>query len=94
MRNILAVFLLFLMTGMLGAHAGGIPSDGELARRVKASLSATIGVRARQIEVIVLDGVVTLNGRAASAAAREAAINAAERAPGVRAVASNLSVGG
>ncbi len=93
MKKTLAGFLLVFLTGMLSAHAADVPSDTEITRRVKASLNATIGVRARAIDIVVLDGVVTLNGRVATNAAREAAANATERAIGVRAVSNNLSVG-
>jgi osmotically-inducible protein OsmY len=86
-----------LAAGMLNAHAAGTPvrapSDTELARRVSGVLNATIGVRSREIEVIVLGGVVSLYGQVATSAAREAAISATERTPGVRGVADNLSIG-
>ena len=93
MQKILAAILLVFITGMLSAHAAGVPTDTEVTRRVRGSLAATIGVRAREIEILVLDGTVTLNGRVATPAAREAAENATERTPGVRAVSNNLSVG-
>ena len=90
MRNTLAV-LLFLIA--CAAQAAG-PSDNELTRRVKGTLTATIGAPARAIEIIVLDRSVALHGRVPSQSVREAAIAAAERTPGVRSVADNLSVGG
>ena len=77
---------------MLDAHAAGAPSDMELAKRVKGTLNAAIGIRAREIDILVLDGVVSLYGQVATPAAREAAISATARTPGVRAVADNLSV--
>ena len=81
-----------LAAGMFNAHAAGVPTDGELAKRVKSTLNATIGVRARDINIIVLDGVVSLYGQIATPAAREAAVNATGRTPGVRGVTDNLSV--
>ena len=93
MRNTLAALLFIFIAGMLDVHAAGVPSDNELTRRVKTALNATIGSRARDIEIIVLGGVVSLHGRLATAAARDAAVSATERTPGVRGVADNLSVG-
>ena len=85
-----------LAAGMLNAHAAGTPSrapsDTELTRRVIGVLNATIGVRSREIQVISLGGVVSLYGQVTTPAAREAAVNAAERTPGVRSVDDNLSV--
>ena len=96
MRTTLAAVFLMLAAGMFNAHAAGVParapSDPELARRVTGVLNATLGVRAREIEVIVLGGVVSLYGQVATNAARGAAISATERTPGVRGVADNLSV--
>ena len=96
MRKTLAAVFLMLAAGMFNAHAAGAqtqaPSDTELTRRVVGMLNAAIGVRSREIEVIVLGGVVSLYGQVATAAAREAAISATERTPGVRGVADNLSV--
>lgn len=94
MRTSLAAVFLMLAASMLDAHAAGVPTDSELTNRVKSALSATIGVRARDIDIVVLGGVVSLYGKVATAAAREAAVNATERTPGVRGVADNLNVGG
>lgn len=91
MRNLLAA-LLFLIAG--AAQAAGPLTDHELTKRVKGALGATLGVPARDIEIIVLDRTVSLNGRVPSQSVREAAISAAERTPGVRGVTDNLSVGG
>src|SRR5258706_12441246 len=95
MRTLLAVLLLSFSFGMLSAHAAGAPSpsDSELTRRVKGALNAAIGAPAREIQIVVSDGMVSLQGRVATAAAREAAVIAAGRTPGVRGVAENLSVG-
>jgi len=93
MRTTLAAVFLILAAGMLDAHAAGAPTDVELTKRVMGSLNATIGVRSREIQVVVLGGVVSLYGQVATSAARQAAVNATERTPGVRGVADNLSVG-
>ena len=92
MRKILAPVFFMLAAGMFNAHAAGTPTDMELAKRVKSTLNAAIGIRSRDINIIVLGGVVSLYGQVATPAAREAAINATERTPGVRGVADNLSV--
>ena len=89
MRNVYAAFLLLIA---LAAQAAG-PSDNELTKRVKGTLGAVIGVPAREIEIIVLDRVVTLQGRVPSHSVREAAVSAAERTIGVRGVTNHLSVG-
>ena len=89
MRNLLVAFLLFACA----AQAAGVPSDSELARRVKSTLGASVGAPARGIEIVVLDRVVSLYGRVPSLAVRDAAVSAAERTPGVRGVTSNLDVG-
>ena len=89
MRTALAVFLCLFV---LAAQAAGPATDVELTRRVKGALSASLGTPAREIEIIVLDRFVSLHGRVASQSIREAATAAAERTPGVRAVANNLSV--
>ena len=92
-------FLFILAIAALGtlplaAPAAGNPSDAELTKRVKSALSATIGVRAREIEIIALGGVVSLYGNVYSIAAREGAELAVERTPGVKAVSNNLTVVG
>lgn len=98
MRNALAVFLLSLAAAGPAAHAFDarpvvLRSDANLTKRVKGALSASIGPRARGIQVIALDGAIALQGRVPSQSARDAAVSAAERTPGVRSVADNLSVG-
>lgn len=96
MRNLTAAFFLALAfigpVRAFGPSSMATPADLELSRRVKGSLSATIGPRARDIEVIAQDGFVALHGRVNTSAAREAAQAAAERTPGVRAVANNLEL--
>src|SRR5262245_45122792 len=71
MRTALAAFL-FVFAFAFAAQAAG-PTDNDLTRRVKSALSATIGVPARDIEIIVLDRVVALHGRVPSQSVREAA---------------------
>lgn len=98
MRNALAVLLLFFTISgsavhAFNAHTVALRSDASLSKRVKGSLSASIGPRARDIEVIAADGAVLLQGHLPSQSMREAAISAAERTPGVRSVAHSLSVG-
>ena len=81
-----------LAAGMLDAHAAGVPTDMELARRVKGTLSAAIGAGSSGIEIAVHGGVVSLSGQVATPAAHEAAVSATGRTPGVQGVADNLSV--
>jgi osmotically-inducible protein OsmY len=91
MRTALAVFCSFFFLTAFAAQAAG-PTDVELTKRVKGALGASLGTPAREIEIIVLDRVVSLHGRVPSQSVREAAASAAERTPGVRSVANNLSV--
>lgn len=95
MTRIALVFVLALAALSVlppAAYARREISDSALTQQVRSALSATIGVRAREIEVTALGGVVTLHGRAASVAAREGAALAARRTPGVKAVDNKLIV--
>ena len=103
MRNALTALFLAVALAAPIAHAFNartlalntvaLNSDANLTKRVKGALSASVGPSARGIEVIALDGAVSLQGRVPSLSVRDAAISAAERTPGVRSVANNLSVG-
>lgn len=96
MKTNFVSFLLFILSltlsSTLPARAAGTPPDTELIDRVKTALSASLGPRARDIEVIATGGVVSLHGKVSSAAARASAVQAAARTPGVRAVDSQLTV--
>lgn len=59
---------------------------------VHKSLREAIGGTATQVGVAVRDGIVTLSGTVATVGAKFAAEDAAQRVPGVRAVANDLSV--
>lgn len=67
--------------------------DAALAARVKARLVADPEVNPFQIDVDVVDGVVTLGGMVESDHERREAEELARRTEGVREVVSNLEVG-
>lgn len=66
------------------------PTDVE--RRVQAAIVQTADLHARSIRVTVNDTTVHLDGRLQSAGALHAALRAAETAPGVTAVESEIVV--
>jgi len=84
--------------GQPAAQAGratlGSAADAALEGRVKGALSAALGVPAQQISVRARDGFVLLSGTVRSAAAREGAELAAQRAPGVRSLENGLTIVG
>ena len=67
-------------------------TDLETRNAVLAALDAQPDVHANAIGVAAHQGIVTLNGRVASFAEKAAAVRAAIRAGGVRAVADELDV--
>lgn len=67
-------------------------SDDQLQRDVTEELRWDPSIGRAEIGVVARDGVVTLTGQADSFAKRWAAIKAAERVSGVRAVADELTV--
>ena len=69
-------------------------SDASLTAKVKTALAADELVKARNIDVDTLRGVVTLNGMVGSAAEKERAISLAKRVEGVASVKDNLRAGG
>jgi osmotically-inducible protein OsmY len=82
-------------TGEAG-HRGPVQtvSDATINTRVKATLAADELVKARNINVDTLRGVVTLNGTVNSAAEKSQAIALARKVEGVADVKDNLKVGG
>lgn len=67
-------------------------SDGALSARIKTAFAADDLVKARDIKVDVMRGVVTLNGTVNSGAERDKAISIARNTTGVVEVKSNLKV--
>ena len=67
-------------------------SDATLSARIKTSFTMDSLVKARDIKVDVMRGVVTLNGTVNSAAERDKAIAIARDTKGVVEVKSNLKV--
>ena len=72
--------------------ATAVRSDEELQRDVLAELKWDTGVGPNEIGVIVKDGVVTLTGWVDSYAKKWAAVEAAQRVTGVKAVADEIEV--
>jgi osmotically-inducible protein OsmY len=87
-RVVLAVPGVTTVTNELGVWL--TVSADEVAERVTDALGATAVVGAEQITVDVVDNDVTLTGRVASPAHRDAALAAARTAPGVAEVHDHL----
>ena len=69
-------------------------SDAAITAKVKTALGADDLVKARNIDVDTMRGVVTLHGNVASAAEKERAISLARRVEGVAGVKDNLKPAG
>ena len=69
-------------------------SDAAINGKVKATLAADELVKARNIDVDTVRGVVTMNGTVNSAAEKSQAINLARKVEGVVDVKDNLKVAG
>jgi hyperosmotically inducible periplasmic protein len=69
-------------------------SDATINSKVKATLAADELVKARNIDVDTVRGVVTMNGTVNSAAEKSQAINLAKKVEGVVDVKDNLKVAG
>ena len=69
-------------------------SDATITAKVKSKFAADETVKAHNINVDTVRGVVTLNGAVNSAAERDRALGLARSTEGVVDVKSNLRVGG
>jgi hyperosmotically inducible protein len=69
-------------------------SDAGITAKVKSALAADEMVKARNIDVDTVRGVVTLNGTVGSAAEKERAMQIARNTSGVSQVKDNLRTGG
>ena len=69
-------------------------ADATITAKVKTALGNDELVKARNINVDTMRGVVTLNGSVGSAAEKERAITLAKRVEGVSDVRDNLRAGG
>src|SRR5688572_11181817 len=69
-------------------------SDASITAKVKTALGNDELVKARNIDVDTLRGVVTLNGMVGSAAEKQRAIQVARGIEGVSSVKDNLRAGG
>lgn len=68
------------------------PTDPQLLRDVRQELGSDRAVDAAAIHVAVQDAVVVLSGSVANAAAKEAAVIAGRRVPGIRRVFESIVV--
>ena len=66
--------------------------DSYITSKVKASLAADPGTKARDIHVATVDGVVTLRGVASSESAKKRAEQDAKKIDGVREVDNKIEV--
>ena len=69
-------------------------SDAALSARIKTAFAADSLVKARDIKVDAMRGVVTLTGNVSSAAERDKAISIARNTKGVTEVKDNMKVMG
>jgi osmotically-inducible protein OsmY len=81
---------LALFAGVTACNRG--PEDSTITANVKAKLAADPATPATAINVDTKDGVVTLTGTVASAAAKTKAEADAKAVEGVKSVANNLTV--
>lgn len=68
--------------------------DGVISTRVDAKLTSDPQVNPFNIDVDVIDGVVTLRGEVTDPSAREEAEKLARDTPGVQRVINNIEIGG
>ncbi len=68
------------------------PSDNQIASDVQSRIQADSGLAGASIQAQASNGIVTLAGTVADAAARELAANDAAQVNGVRTVVNNLTV--
>ena len=68
------------------------PTAADVERRVQEAITRMADFHARSIQVTMNDGTVHLHGHVPSLAALQAALHAAETAPGVTAVESEIVV--
>jgi len=73
-------------------ETGAVASDSWITTKVKSELVADKQVEARHIHVKTVDGVVTLDGTAASQDEADRAVKDAEGVKGVKQVVSNIEV--
>ena len=74
--------------------AGRTAADAGITGKVKAALAADDLVKARNINVDTIRGVVQLNGTVGSSAEKERALSLARRVEGVVEVKDNLKTSG
>lgn len=73
--------------------AGGLWDDATIASKVKNALIKDERVKARKVDVDVVDGIVTLTGLVGTKAEVKRAVEVAGKVPHVKGVKNNLQVG-
>jgi osmotically-inducible protein OsmY len=68
------------------------PTAADVEHRVHEAIAPTADLQARSIQVTINDGTVHLHGHVDSLAALQTALHAAENAPGVTTVESEIVV--
>ena len=83
-------------TAPTGTHQGlgRTAEDEQILARIKAAYAADSSVKAGNIDVDVMRGMVTLRGTVASAAERDKAVQIANKTSGVYEVKDRLKVAG
>jgi hyperosmotically inducible protein len=91
-RLLARLLLPVLLVSAACVHAA--PDDFTISTQVKIELLQDAQLGAMRLDASTLDGVVTLSGTAPSQADADRAVAAAKRVHGVRAVKSELTIGG
>jgi len=93
-KYLVALAALSLTSGVAFADNGSHHpvKDSYITSKVKASLAADPGTKARDIHVATVNGVVTLRGMASSQEAKDRAEQDAKKIDGVREVNNKIKV--
>jgi osmotically-inducible protein OsmY len=84
--------LLVLVFAFCSLRAQGTPADDQLYDKVRMKLAADRDVNGGAIEVIVKNGVVTLQGKVHKDKQKQRAEHVAKKVKGVTSVVNNLKV--
>ncbi len=87
-----AIVALSLMTGCKQQASQAAPSNQQLTSSIQAKLNGDPGLAGQKIQVSVSNGVATLSGTVANAAARALAGDDSGTVTGVKTVVNNLTV--
>ena len=96
---ILAVILLFVLSGCAGSQktgenpVGGVVDDSTITTRINHEMLKDDMVKARQIDVDTIGGHVTLTGVVATPEESARAVQIARNVPAVKSVSNHIQIG-